>query len=1207
MFTDLFTNIAEVQDDSSVYLEVVLHSPPFVPGQPITGEVTIRNKLPIEVEKVGLDWLGEEDVVWYQGLFQNERVAGKKQWLDDRQLIFPLTEGEGSKSLAPGSHILAFAWNLPERLPGSFHDFSSQDMILADNNVFRTFDTNRFPHIQYILSAYVEFRVHSSQTVTAEEKVVPKRLRVEKSVEFFVVESYIASNLERDAISRLVDEDSFFFGKMKISLSVQNGGIVLAGSPIHLEVFVENQSRFEIQEIQLFVSENRLFEVPSGDSAIEKVSNGTNRQLETFSRTIDLISVLLKDSYIPQFGARKTFTKKLMVQPKEELYCTPSIGFGQFTTVEHEIALHAITIVKVIKIKIPLKILVYSSHYRALYPENLLAEYTGQITKFQQAKLEATRAEEERRLREEEEDRINEEFQYQRWLAQRERKISASEMTKSDEVAGKEKEGEKEVPIQAEKPEETAAPLVNVPTSEFAIESEEKRELENSLPTAVIADANVEASVGNEEENSLPTVENANEETSRVDETFEAVQEADTKPPVQELAPSEWISTPTPEIPETKADAKTSETVAKIDEPAHETLHLAPTTNENPIPAELEFASVVPETNNEVSPAPEPEPVIVMDSTPEVKSTAPSGATKPREELPIEPVQSASLVTETLIESVSSPDIAEEKYEIQASVEVPSAGEKTISKAVEETTPTEDKSLNEIPTTPVMPLEKSPISSISPTPQSPSTPSARLKRTLSISGSEPVCPHCEVKIYFQELKESDHKTGQRFHAKCLPLYHEKQKRVDKERQLQLLQQVTQSDQATNDNASEKSSRANVRAHRSASTSALAKKPATGPSSSTNSNDDKKSQPAESREHVLSFSSAFAETGLNAVKSTPQKLSAIDRPDPVNANEEKHSASVTGGFRSTLLNSAPESQQQSVTSPTKPPNSITSSAPLSATPSRASSSRASFQRQQTICPHCSKAIYTSEMSQTTKDGKKYHNNCYNAFLNAQRNNSSLLRTKSSSLEVQCEVVSVDEQGKSVSTWQALAITPSRLSQDEQQTRNASTVKSTRGNNSNATTQSSSTTSELNSSKSQSVAPEMATNAHVTRVKRSQSANSPLPSPMKLAVKPIELTANSIEKKEDAIESPGKSSPKGLLSSPSQKKSFYSFHFANEEKIQRNFVSDSDRIEETVVKLMKKRNWSLEDYSIVDFDDKTQVISLQSTFGSLKSKHLFIQPK
>jgi hypothetical protein len=57
----------------------------------------------------------------------------------------------------------------------------------------------------------------------------------------------------------------------------------ISGSPIHLEVFVENQSRFEIQEIQLFVSEIRLFGVPSSDVQNGDHANGaknTTRQLE---------------------------------------------------------------------------------------------------------------------------------------------------------------------------------------------------------------------------------------------------------------------------------------------------------------------------------------------------------------------------------------------------------------------------------------------------------------------------------------------------------------------------------------------------------------------------------------------------------------------------------------------------------------------------------------------------------------------------------------------------------------------------------------------------------------------------------------------------------------------------------------------------------------------------------------------------------------
>jgi hypothetical protein len=91
-------------------------------------------------------------------------------------------------------------WTLPDKLPGSFGDFSSQDMILADkyaidfsmcsdlfiyylriyilfiyiyiwtpnllsSNVFRTFDTNQFPHIQYNLSASVEYRVEPTLQV----------------------------------------------------------------------------------------------------------------------------------------------------------------------------------------------------------------------------------------------------------------------------------------------------------------------------------------------------------------------------------------------------------------------------------------------------------------------------------------------------------------------------------------------------------------------------------------------------------------------------------------------------------------------------------------------------------------------------------------------------------------------------------------------------------------------------------------------------------------------------------------------------------------------------------------------------------------------------------------------------------------------------------------------------------------------------------
>lgn len=146
-------------------------------------------------------------------------------------------EGDASaKSLLPGSHTLAFVWSLPEKLPGTFHDYSSQDMILADkyvcvvffqirlignefnlirSNVFRTFDSNRFPHIQYSLTAFVDYDIETSCKVNAfdvpvEEAIAEKKekrkacMRVEKSVEFFVAESYFASNTEQSAITRLV-------------------------------------------------------------------------------------------------------------------------------------------------------------------------------------------------------------------------------------------------------------------------------------------------------------------------------------------------------------------------------------------------------------------------------------------------------------------------------------------------------------------------------------------------------------------------------------------------------------------------------------------------------------------------------------------------------------------------------------------------------------------------------------------------------------------------------------------------------------------------------------------------------------------------------------------------------------------------------------------------------------------------------------------
>lgn len=50
---------------------------------------------------------------------------------------------------------------------------------------------------------------------------------------------------------------------------------------------MENQSRFEIQEILLFVSENRLFDVPSVDSSSlnssDALAKNTSRKLEVCS------------------------------------------------------------------------------------------------------------------------------------------------------------------------------------------------------------------------------------------------------------------------------------------------------------------------------------------------------------------------------------------------------------------------------------------------------------------------------------------------------------------------------------------------------------------------------------------------------------------------------------------------------------------------------------------------------------------------------------------------------------------------------------------------------------------------------------------------------------------------------------------------------------------------------------------------------------
>jgi hypothetical protein len=42
----------------------------------------------------------------------------------------------------------------------------------------------------------------------------------------------------------------------------------------------------------------------------------------------------------------------MKVHPKEELYCTPSISFAKYVSVDHEIELHAITLIKVIKVKV---------------------------------------------------------------------------------------------------------------------------------------------------------------------------------------------------------------------------------------------------------------------------------------------------------------------------------------------------------------------------------------------------------------------------------------------------------------------------------------------------------------------------------------------------------------------------------------------------------------------------------------------------------------------------------------------------------------------------------------------------------------------------------------------------------------------------------------------------------------------------------------
>jgi hypothetical protein len=524
---------------------------------------------------------------------------------------------------------------------------------------------------------------------------------------------------------------------------------------------------------------------------------------------------------------------------------------------------------------------------------------------------------------------------------------------------------------------------------------------------------------------------------------------------------------------------------------------------------------------------------------------------------------------------------------------------------VETVTNIEEKKLNN--STPVLPavLSAAISSSPTPTPNSPSTPT-RLARRLSISGSEPICPHCDAKIYFQELKTSDHKTGQRFHAKCLPLFQEKLKREEKAR---LMQHQNETKFASSTNMSGENSpvgnpsHALVRPHRSASTNSIPKK-ITSQTSNANASDPVIGVNEPPRGHLLSFRSAFCETGsTTAVKTTPQKVSAIERAEEKNSNAEKPvpttvSATVTGGFRSTLLSSpfVSTTATQPESAPSKPPF---SNAPLSATPSRASSSRASFQRQQSLC---SKPIYPSEMSQSTKDGKKYHNNCYNAFLKACSNLSRSASTaglKSSSLEVQCEVVSVDEQGKSVSTWQALVPAPSCVTLDEQQhslrKENIASTKSstvTVQSTTSATTDAKLDVSTLeNSSISNSAQePSHSSPTHVTRVKRSQSANSPLPSPMKL--KPIVMSSDSTsESSEKKCDGNHEASPTSknvnrnsvlLASTPSSKKSFYSFHFVNEEKIQRNFVNESDRIGEIVLKLLKKRNCALDDYDVVDFE-------------------------
>eukprot|EP01130_Rhizamoeba_saxonica_P004565 TRINITY_DN1864_c0_g1_i2.p1 TRINITY_DN1864_c0_g1~~TRINITY_DN1864_c0_g1_i2.p1 ORF type:complete len:396 (+),score=69.61 TRINITY_DN1864_c0_g1_i2:26-1189(+) len=230
------------------HLFLGLDRPCFVPGHSVDGIVVFHVASEIEISSISIDFTGHEFTSWYQGPRQLDHSTDTVNFLEDSLVLWSDDE---SGILQPGTYTHPFSYVLPDRLPGSYEEFETQDtkveslpggFIISENSLYpRSFGDER-SRVRYTAVAKITVPASPDIDEGTEESIL---LEVSRNLQ--ITENFDPEILHGPPIVKSKSQSFFLAGNpLSMTVSVSRGGVIFCGESLNLNILLNNTSKRKV-------------------------------------------------------------------------------------------------------------------------------------------------------------------------------------------------------------------------------------------------------------------------------------------------------------------------------------------------------------------------------------------------------------------------------------------------------------------------------------------------------------------------------------------------------------------------------------------------------------------------------------------------------------------------------------------------------------------------------------------------------------------------------------------------------------------------------------------------------------------------------------------------------------------------------------------------------------------------------------------------